>query len=359
MRPKIKLVDETQRQELKAALAAATDPALQVRLQAVRLAYTGQLSLAEIAETVGRARSKVAEWIRRFRRGGVATLHLKPRGGARAGTTKVDAGTQAELLAGLRAGRWKRAKEIKRWLAQERKVTLKLGGVYSWLRRHGAKPKVPRKSHAKKDPAKTAAFQTNLVAELTALGLPPQSRVRLWVADEHRYGLISVLRKVWALRGARPTAPYHTKYQWGYLYSALEVAGEHRAEAMFADSVSLGMSQGFLAQVAATDPQAEHIVIWDQAGFHEKTGSTAVPPRVHILSLPPYSPELNPVEKLGDLIKDRIGNTVWLDLEAIEAAITEELRPIWQLPERVRALIGEGWLLDQANATSPGLVPCR
>jgi hypothetical protein len=50
--------------------------------------------------------------------------------------------------------------------------------------------KVPRKSHAKKDPAKAQAFKSELPARLTALvGPTPTQPVRLWVLDEHRYGL--------------------------------------------------------------------------------------------------------------------------------------------------------------------------
>jgi transposase len=44
--------------------------------------------------------------------------------------------------------------------------------------------------------------------------------------------------------------------------------------------------------------------------------------------LPPYSPELNPVEAIGDVIKDRIANTLWATLDDLEAAIGEELKPI-------------------------------
>ena len=45
-----------------------------------------------------------------------------------------------------------------------------------------------------------------------------EERVRIWVADEHRYGLIPVVRSCWSLRGLRPVAPYQTKYEWSYLY---------------------------------------------------------------------------------------------------------------------------------------------
>jgi hypothetical protein len=134
--------------------------------------------------------------------------------------------------------------------------------------------------------------------------------VQVWVADEHRYGLIPVVRQCWSLRGLRPTAPYQTKYEWGYLYSALEVDGENAAEFACLPGVGLELSDLFLRRVAARDPQAERVVIWDQAGFHPNPEWHAVPKRIHLLALPAYSPELNPVEVIGDLIQDRIANTL-------------------------------------------------
>ena len=351
MRPKIRLQDEAQRKALAVAWAEGEKHPQRTRLQVVKLAYTGQHSLDEIAGLTGHGRRSVARWIQAFRTHGVAGLRPKPKGGRRPGSVLIDEKVAAELLADLHTGKWKRARDIRTWLAQERKIKVTLSGVYGWLRSKGAKPKVPRKSHAKQNPVKAAEFKATLAEKLTALGVPARAKVRLWVADEHRYGLISILRRVWSLRGLKPTAPYQTKYQWGYLYSALEVAGAGQAEALLLPTVSLECSRLFLEQIAASDPAAEHIVIWDQAGFHQKTGATAVP-HVRILSLPPYSPELNPAEKIGILFKNAIANTVFPSLRALENVICEELKPVWTEPPRVRQLIGEGWLLDQANATS-------
>ena len=140
------------------------------------------------------------------------------------------------------------------------------------------------------------------------------------------------------------------------LHSALEVAGAGAAEARFTSSVNLDWSGAFLQQLAAVDPRRYHVVIRDQAGWHQTGPGAGVPERLRLVPLPPYSPELNPVEKLGDLIKDRIANPLWQKLAEIEAAIAEELRLRWQEPTRMRQLIGEGCLLEQANATSPDLV---
>lgn len=162
-----------------------------------------------------------------------------------------------------------------------------------------------------------------------------------------------MVRKCWTLRGERPTAPYQTKYQWGYLYSALEVDGKNAAQFLCLPEVNLTLSHRFLEHWAASDPQAEHIVIWDQAGFHPNPKRHAVPARIHLVPLPPYSPELNPVEAIGDVIKDRIGNTLWATLDALEEAMSEELRPIYETAERVRRLVSHGWLQDQVNASVP------
>jgi hypothetical protein len=224
--------------------------------------------------------------------------------------------------------------------------------VYYWLGKLGGVLKVPRKTHAQKDAAAAEQFQQTLCAQLVSLTVAGGRPVRLWVADEHRYGLIPVMRKCWTLRGVRPTVPYRTKYEWAYLYSALEVDGQNAAEFLCLPEVSLEMSGLFLKHLAASDPNAEHIVIWDQAGFHPKPELHAVPEHVHLVSLPPYSPEFNPTEAIGDVIKDRIGNVLWQSLDDLEQAISEELRPLCENAESVRRLVSHPWLVEQANATA-------
>jgi hypothetical protein len=78
-----------------------------------------------------------------------------------------------------------------------------------------------------------------------------------------------------------------------------------------------------------------------------------VPANLRLLPLPPYCPKLNPVEKLGDLVKDRICNQLFDKLETLERAILAELAPLRECGHRVAQLIGQGWLLDQANAGAP------
>jgi transposase len=333
-----------------AALTVCQDVKEQQRLLAMRMAASGQFTAAQIAEQVGISRRQFFHWVNSLKKGGVEGLLEREHGGG--APPQVQGRALEEFLAGLKEGRWKRAQEIQQWLRQQHQIKLGLTGVHYWLGKLGGVLKVPRKAHAKKNAEQVAEFQQQLCAKLKSLTIPSGRKVRLWVIDEHRYGLIPVVRKCWTLRGLRPVAPYQTKYQWGYLYSALEVDGDNASEFLCLPRVGLDLSRLFLEQIAASDPKAEHIVIQDQAGFHLHPRHHRLPDRVHLVSLPPYSPELNPVEAMGDLIKDRIGNTLWTSLEKLEDAIAEELRPFYESAERVRQLVSHPWLINQVNVTA-------
>jgi len=352
MRTPVRLGRPEEAAKIEAALKRPIEKAWQrQRLQAMQMAAQGRWTLQQIGDAVEAGRSTVAGWLKLLRAEGLtALLQWKKGQGA---PSKLTAPIEAAIQEGLAAGRWRRARDLLVWLQQEHGIKMGLGGAYYYLGKAGGVLKVPRKTHAKKDAAQAERFKTDLAAQLQALPIEPGRPVRVWVADEHRYGLISVLRRCWGLRGVRVSAPYQTKYEWGYLHSALEVDGEHAAQALFSSSVNLETSGKFLEQIAQSDPQAQHVVIWDQAGFHPRPGHALVPAGVYVLGLPPYSPELNPVEKIGAFIKDAVCNKVWQTMAAIEAAISAELEPLWNIPQRVAQLVGEeGWLAAQLNATA-------
>ena len=85
--------------------------------------------------------------------------------------------------------------------------------------------------------------------------------MRVWVLDEHRYGLLPVIRQVWDRRGVQVHEPYPTRYQWGYLHEALEVVGTHAVELLFTLAIDRNIDALFLHQIADSDPKALHVVI--------------------------------------------------------------------------------------------------
>ena len=113
----------------------------------------------------------------------------------------------------------------------------------------------------------------------------------------------------------------------------------------------------YLEALAASDPDAEHIVIWDGAGFHQRPDDFDLPKRIYLVQLPAYSPELNPIERLWDVVKDQICNTIYKTPDDIEIAITEALRPCFEGLLPARKLVGDGWMHAEANASLNYFVP--
>ena len=336
--------------ELAAAWKEHTEAWERQRLMVMKLVAQHELSAAQIAEAVGVGRSTVFRYLDKFIAGGVEGLLTREHKGGHVPT--LQGAEREEFLEQLRQGRFRRAKEAQAWIKERTKRELALSSVYTLLGKVGGVLKVPRKTHAKKDPLAAEIFKFTLPERLAEASAGAE-RVRLWVLDEHRYGLLPVIRRCWSLRGVRVHAPYATRYQWGYLHEAMEVDGDHRMELLFTPSVDQDTHALFLRQIGETDPQARHIIIADQAGFHLKPDDARVPANLRLLPLPPYCPELNPVEKLGDLVKDRICNQLFDKLETLERAILAELAPLRAGGKRVAQLIGQGWLHDQVNAGAP------
>ena len=69
-----------------------------------------------------------------------------------------------------------------------------------------------------------------------------------------------------------------------------------------------------------------------------------------------YRPKLNPVERFCDVVKGHICNQDWEDPEALIAAINGVLAEHRTTPAKVRAVVGEGWLLVAANASHPSVL---
>jgi transposase len=334
--------------ELKERLRTTTDLREKERLQVVLWSTQGRHTLEDLARLAGRARSTIQIWLDHFAAGGMAGLlerESPPGQSSPIGQPEV----QAELKAGLNSGRWRTAGQVAAWLKEVHGIERAAKSIYRWLGKANGALRVPRPAHVLQNPPAAAAFRAELEQRLEQLALPKDKPVKIWVADESRFGLHTQSRRCWALRGQRVVIPQQQRYEWEYVYGALEVI-EGDAQFRFMPSVNLDFSRDFLGQIAASDPAAEHVVIQDQAGFHPRTGDPGLPERIHLLPLPPYSPELNPIEGLWDQVQDVTCNRRHESLDDLEQTLTAALRPFWETPARVLSLIHH-WLHAQANAT--------
>ena len=155
---------------------------------------------------------------------------------------------------------------------------------------------------------------------------PHGGTVRVWFMDEARFGQQGTTTDVWARRGSRPSAVRQTRYEWCYLYAAVEPASGASA-ALIAPNVNAGTMNAFLKILDAERREGEHLVlIMDRAGWHVSR-KLKMPDGITALLLPPYSPELNPTENLWHYLRSHyLSNRTYADYDALLDAGTDAYR---------------------------------
>lgn len=133
--------------------------------------------------------------------------------------------------------------------------------------------------------------------------------------DQARIGQQGTLTRVWARTNSRPTAVRQTEYQWVYLWAAVEPA-TGASVAMITPTVDTGLMNRFLAGLSSTLAADEHAILaLDNAGWHV-ANALKVPKNITLLPLPPYSPELNPVERLWAWLRShQLSNRIYQDYD--------------------------------------------
>ena len=128
-----------ERHEALRLVRSGTDPRLVERACFALLGATGQLTMEELADKVGRRRSTLQTWLRKFRAGGLAGL--LERDAAPGVTSPLGAArVQRQLQAGLKAGRWTSAAHVAAWLEEAHGITRSRKSIYYWFQKFGLSP---------------------------------------------------------------------------------------------------------------------------------------------------------------------------------------------------------------------------
>ena len=128
---------------------------------------------------------------------------------------------------------------------------------------------------------------------------------------------------MWWKRGKRPPGLCDKRFTFAYIFAAVE-PGTDNAFALIMPHANTETMQEFLDRFAATIADDEHVVmVLDQAGWHG-SGTLRVPSKITLVALPPYSPELNPVERVWLYLKERfLSHRLLADYNAIVDATCE------------------------------------
>ena len=140
--------------------------------------------------------------------------------------------------------------------------------------------------------------------------------------DESRFGTHSKIGCGWFKRNTRPTVKMKLGYKNFYLYSGVDTK-DGSSFSLIMPSVNTETMNVFLAELSQEYSSDKLALIMDGAGWH-KSSDLKVPENIKIFFLPPYSPELNPVERLWLYIKQRIlSNKIYQTIDDLENTLCE------------------------------------
>lgn len=175
----------------------------------------------------------------------------------------------------------------------------------------------------------------------------PPSPLDVWFWDEMRLGLHGQVRRVWAPIGEKVEQRLQIVYTWIYLVLAVNpVRGEVRAQ--WVANLKGPTLAPVLTEWFGAEPQA--VVVWDGAPGHRNHVVQAT--GVRTVLLPPYSPELDPAERVFRAIRPEVEGLVYANLAAKQALVDDWLRTFAADAKRVRAMIAWSWLLEQIQMAS-------
>ena len=170
--------------------------------------------------------------------------------------------------------------------------------------------------------------------------------VRLFSQDETRYGLLSPINRRITLRGIKPVSEIDDRYESVYLYGAIEPLTGERFFLEFSHITS-ECFQCFIEQFSEAFAESLNVLVLDNGRFHQAK-SLKIPENIVFVFLPPYSPELNPIERFWQDLKAKLFTQTYQTLEDMQAKVTQILDKYSDAA--VAKLTGFSHFINAANA---------
>ena len=159
--------------------------------------------------------------------------------------------------------------------------------------------------------------------------------------DESRFGTHSKIGHGWFKTGIRTPVKIKLGYKNFYLYSAVSPK-TGKEFTLLLPNVNIDCMNIFLAELSKVNQDKKIAIVMDGAGWH-KSAKLILSKNIRIIIQPPYSPELNPTEKLWQYIKDHtIKNRIYKTLCELENVVCRFVRTL--TPETIRSVCGVSYV---------------
>ena len=167
-------------------------------------------------------------------------------------------------------------------------------------------------------------------------------KVKFWSQDEARFGLMPIIRRRITASGVQPIKRAEYNFENFYLYGLTEIFSGEKffLELPFVNGECFEL---FMREFLTTsDEQSFHIIFLDNASFHSKNCFQRTE-NIVFINFPPYSPELNPIERFWRDMKDWLSKKEVSSLSDLSDLIMEKLRSY--TTEKIKSLTGYQYLV--------------
>jgi hypothetical protein len=183
-----------------------------------------------------------------------------------------------------------------------------------------------------------------LAAELKPEAVRGRS-VRVTFQDEARFGRMARMRRCWAPAPWRPMVRNGYERKFTYVYGSVSPL-QGQLDWRLTPQMNTEHMAAFLQQVSQTHADEFILMVLDGASSH-KAKQLTVPENIRLLSLPPYSPELNPQEHVWDELREKqFPNRVMDHMDQVIRQLEEGLKGMANDPDRMRSLSAWPWIIS-------------
>lgn len=168
--------------------------------------------------------------------------------------------------------------------------------------------------------------------------------IDVWFQDEARFGQQNNTTRLWAPKGSRPRAVRQQQFEYAYLFGAV-CPSTGKTEALISPLANKEAMTQHMKQISQATAYGRHaVVVMDGVGWH--TFDTAQPfDNVTLIKLPPYSPELNPIEQVWQWLRQRyLSNRVFKGYEHIVDACSDAWNSFRIDISTVKSICSRDWI---------------
>ena len=162
-------------------------------------------------------------------------------------------------------------------------------------------------------------------------------------ADEAGFGRINKPKFCWCAKGTRPHVPCHHIREYRYAYGAVEPqTGDHFFLVMpYCNTDCMNV---FLRELSAAYPDDDILLPMDGASWHKAKG-LQIPGNIELFFLPPYTPEMNPIEQIWTEIRKRgFRNEIFSSLDKVIDRLCQTICSLSN--STIMSITGRCWIIS-------------